>query len=108
MKAQLVWQPERDAYALYLTRESIAGREIARFQDGEIVMERIDTDRPIIIQPTLIIQGPVWQMLKDAILGVETGQAPDAHLQDAITVRDRLLVLVEGLTERYFTTPRED
>lgn len=96
MQARAVWRPERDQLELYLLDDSPieAGRRFYSIgADGELALQ--DVPAGTAARPALRLASPAYEQLRAALIRESSHADPGAHLKDAISVRDRLLALVE-------------
>lgn len=100
MKAQLHWVPGTDSYALYM-RQYGGGTGDVRgvVTDGRlnVVLSEPGTESP----PTLVIPHMFIEPLREVFAGLSITDGSGLNfLRDAVSTRDRLLTLVERLTEK--------
>lgn len=96
IEARLDWAMQMDAYELRVI-DRRQGGEVAEavIHDGRLGFSPLENPLSI-IEPVLVIPGQVAKPVIDAFRNVNVADGSSIeHLRDAITVRDRLLTMIE-------------
>lgn len=95
------WVPGTDRYAVYVWTQGIDGRNasVARVEKGELVFSVVKQGEKV--EPTFSVPSIFLTALRDELnkLG-PFSDSPVDWLRDAVGTRDRLLSLVEKLSDR--------
>lgn len=102
MVVGIQWNPATDNYALYFV-ESVDGQRVIyrAGSDGRLISEPVEHGASV-AAPTIVLPPFVMRALGEALSDrgfmpkkIDETPAIQAHLADAVIVRDRLLAIVE-------------